>query len=95
MITEYALEKNYPNPFNPSTTIRYQIPNTGYITLKVYDMLGREVATLVDGVKESGSYTAVFNAENLASGVYFARFVVHPHNEIDSFVQVIKLLLTK
>jgi hypothetical protein len=95
VVTTYEMEQNYPNPFNPSTTLRYQIPNAGHVTLKVYDVLGREVATLVDEMKESGSYTAVFNANKLASGVYFARFVAQSQNGNQPFTRVTKLLLTK
>jgi len=70
---EFALMQNYPNPFNPSTSIKYQIPNSMYVTLKICDVLGREVATLVNEVKEPGMYTVHWNADGLASGVYFYR----------------------
>ncbi|HSW54763.1 MAG TPA: T9SS type A sorting domain-containing protein [Ignavibacteriaceae bacterium] len=69
----YALEQNYPNPFNPATTIRYQIPKEGMVTLKVYDILGAEVATLVNEQKIAGKYEVNFNASSLASGVYIYR----------------------
>jgi hypothetical protein len=94
IITEYALEQNYPNPFNPTTTIHYQLPNAGHVTLKVYDMLGREVATLVDGVKEIGSYSATFDGARLASGVYIMRLVASSQ-EGKSFVQTKKMVLMK
>jgi hypothetical protein len=94
IIKEYALEQNYPNPFNPSSTIHYQIPNAGHVTLKVYDMLGREVATLVDGIKEVGSYSATFDGEKLASGVYIMRFVARSEEGKD-FVQTKKMVLMK
>jgi len=69
-ITSYDISQNYPNPFNPSTTIRYQIPQDGMVTLKVYDILGREVKTLVNEVKTKGRYEVNFDASNLASGLY-------------------------
>jgi len=69
--TEFFLEQNYPNPFNPSTTISYSIPTSQFVTLKVYDVLGKEVATLVNEEKPAGSYEFEFNASNLASGIYF------------------------
>ena len=69
----FALEQNYPNPFNPSTTIRFRIPSAGYVSLAVFDALGREVATLVDGQLHAGSYEIAWNAGNAASGVYLCR----------------------
>jgi len=69
--TELNLSQNYPNPFNPSTTIRYDIPQLAYVKLAVYDILGREVASLVSESQNAGHYNVVFNAGNLPSGVYF------------------------
>jgi subtilisin family serine protease len=66
----YLLEQNYPNPFNPATTITYQLPKSGSVTLKIYDMLGKEVMTLVNEQKELGRYTVQFDASSLASGMY-------------------------
>jgi len=86
---KFALEQNYPNPFNPSTVIAYQLPITNRITLKVYDVIGREVATLVNEIKEAGYYSATFNASKLSSGVYFARL------QSGNVVQMKKLLLVK
>ena len=69
--SSFQLSQNYPNPFNPATTISYQIPTQGNVVLKVYDILGKEVATLVNETKAAGSYKATFNASKLSSGVYF------------------------
>ena len=71
--TQSSLMQNYPNPFNPSTHISYNVASLGMISLKVYDLLGREVETLVNEVKAQGSYAATFNATNRPSGVYFCR----------------------
>jgi aminopeptidase N len=71
IVNEYSLEQNYPNPFNPSTKIKYQIADAGFVSLRVYDMLGNEVATLVNQDKSIGSYEVDFNASNLPSGIYF------------------------
>jgi len=68
--TEYALDQNYPNPFNPVTTITYQLQKSGSVTLKVFDILGNEVKTLVNEQKEMGRYTVWFDASSLASGMY-------------------------
>jgi uncharacterized lipoprotein YddW (UPF0748 family) len=73
--TEYSLSQNYPNPFNPTTQIRFTIPSSGRVTLKVYDVLGREEATLVDETMNPGLYTITWNAASAASGVYFYRLV--------------------
>jgi hypothetical protein len=70
---EFRLEQNYPNPFNPSTTIRYQVPVSGHISLKVYDMLGREIVTLVDRVEEPGYKSVRWDATGHASGIYYCR----------------------
>jgi len=71
MPTTYALEQNYPNPFNPSTEIAYAVPAEAHVTLKVYNLLGQEVASLVDEVREAGRHTVSWNAGDNASGVYF------------------------
>ncbi|MEW6651921.1 MAG: T9SS type A sorting domain-containing protein, partial [Bacteroidota bacterium] len=76
--SSYSLDQNYPNPFNPATTISYQLPTASSVTLKVYDVLGREVATLVDEFKNAGNYKIIFNVKtrhsvSLHSGVYFYR----------------------
>lgn len=68
---DYNLDQNYPNPFNPTTAINYSIKSAGLVTLKVYDMLGTEVASLVNERKETGSYSVTFDARNLPSGIYF------------------------
>jgi hypothetical protein len=67
---EFSLDQNFPNPFNPSTQIRFSVPSKGMVTLKVFDMLGRQVAVVVNQVMEAGVYTAKFDAKNLASGTY-------------------------
>ncbi|MBL1153401.1 MAG: T9SS type A sorting domain-containing protein [Ignavibacteriota bacterium] len=67
----YTLKQNYPNPFNPSTLIGYQLPVTSKVTLKVYDILGNEIATLVNEEKPAGNYNVIFDASKLSSGVYF------------------------
>ncbi|MDX2128825.1 MAG: T9SS type A sorting domain-containing protein [Chloroherpetonaceae bacterium] len=92
----YALHHNYPNPFNPSTTIGYQLPVTGDVSLKVYDVLGREVATLVNASQAAGSYQANFNASNVSSGVYFYRLEVSSaSSQGNLFVQTKKMVLVK
>lgn len=68
--TDYNLSQNYPNPFNPTTSIDYDLPSSGKVTIKIYDMLGCEVKTLVDEYQESGKYTASFEAGKLSSGIY-------------------------
>ncbi len=87
--TTYGLEQNYPNPFNPTTIIKYQIPNNSYVTLKVYDVLGKEVATLVNEKLEAGNYTASLNASSFPSGVYFYKLCA------GDFVEVKKMVLMK
>ncbi len=69
--SSFELYQNYPNPFNPSTSIQFSIPKSDNVTLKVYDILGREITTLINEYKQSGTYETKFNATNLASGIYF------------------------
>jgi len=71
MPDRFILEQNYPNPFNPLTKIKYQISGLGFVTLKVYDILGNEIAPLVKEEKPAGSYEVGFNGTNLTSGIYF------------------------
>jgi hypothetical protein len=71
--TEFTLAQNYPNPFNPATIIKFSIPEASRVTLKVYDILGEEVATLVDETKNTGNYEVDFDASDLASGMYIYR----------------------
>jgi hypothetical protein len=75
--TEYTLSQNYPNPFNPSTEIKFTVLNPGFVTLKVYNVLGKEVATLVNEALANGQYTVNFNASDLASGTYIYRLNVN------------------
>lgn len=72
---DFVLHQNYPNPFNPSTTIKYAVPKTSLVSIKVYDLTGQEVATLVNEMKETGTYEIKFDAKNLASGVYIYKMV--------------------
>ncbi len=85
----YSLSNNYPNPFNPSTKIEYKIPESGQVLLKIYDMLGREVATLVNEEKPAGSYNITFNASKLPSGVYYYRLAS------ENFIETKKMILIK
>jgi len=73
----YKLNQNYPNPFNPSTIINYQIPEEGFVTLKIYDILGKEVKTLVNENNQAGNYNIRFDASDLASGIYIYQIRVN------------------
>ncbi len=87
---EFTLFQNYPNPFNPSTRISYSLPNSGYVSLKVYDILGREIETIVNEFQKAGTYAAHFDASNLASGIYFYELQVG-----NEFVETKKMLLMR
>ncbi len=91
----YNLYQNYPNPFNPTTTIRYDLPFTSNVKITVYDMLGREVARIVDGMQSANSYTIQWNASHLSSGVYFYRIDAKSVDGAKTFTSVKKLLLLK
>ncbi|MBK9226956.1 MAG: FG-GAP repeat protein [Ignavibacteria bacterium] len=83
---KYDLSQNYPNPFNPVTTINYDLPNDGIVTIKVYDILGRELKTLVNDMKTAGYHKILFNAADLASGAYFYRMSVGDFVSMKKFV---------
>lgn len=94
---EFSLSQNYPNPFNPTTMIQYDIPKASFVTLKVYNVLGQEVATLVNEKREAGSYEIEFNGLNLTSGVYFYQLLVSSPNQLKFEQKIItkKMLLLK
>jgi hypothetical protein len=85
----FAVAQNYPNPFNPSTVIKYQLPKTSFVTIKVFDVLGKEVSSLVNEQKEPGYYEAVFEGSKLSSGLYFYKI------EAGDFVETKKMMLIK
>lgn len=78
---EFELKQNYPNPFNPSTTIEYTIPENSRLSLKVYDILGKEVATLVDKEQNSGTYIVIWDAKSVSSGIYFYRITAGNYSD--------------
>jgi len=88
-IREYRLEQNFPNPFNPETVIKFDIPEIGFVTIKVFDILGNEIATLVKEEKPAGYHNIEFNATELPSGIYFYRL------QAGSFVETKKMVLMK
>ena len=85
----YSLAQNHPNPFNPTTSIQYELPASGFVSLKIFDVLGREVATLANEVQDAGYKSASFNAEDLSSGVYFYRL------QSGTFVGIRKMILMR
>jgi len=93
----YSLAQNFPNPFNPSTEIWFKLGADGFVTLKLYDVLGREVKTLAEGTYEAGYYNVTLNASDLASGVYFYRMTAHPKDgqQAGRYTAVKKLLVVK
>jgi hypothetical protein len=89
IISEFRLEQNYPNPFNPVTNIQFRISDFGFVTLKVFDVLGKEVATLINEEKPAGSYEVEFNSNDLSSGIYFYKL------QAGSFVDTKKMILLR
>jgi hypothetical protein len=91
--TAYSLSQNYPNPFNPNTTIPYELPEQSLVTIKVFNILGQQKATLVDGRQEAGAHFARFDASTFASGVYYYRLIATNSNGM--FVETQKMVVTK
>ena len=94
-ITGFSLSQNYPNPFNPSTIIKYSIPADSYVTLKIFDMLGREITSLVKAQQAAGNYDIKFNAASMASGIYFYRLEARTIGSDAYFSKVNKMTLLK
>ena len=94
---EFALFQNYPNPFNPSTTIRYQLPTESKVIIKIYDMLGAEVASILNEINEPGIYEVVLNSQSLPSGTYLYRIIAgDPSNGSgQGFAETKKMVLIK
>jgi hypothetical protein len=93
--TTYKLSQNYPNPFNPTTTIEYQLPVDGHVTLKVYDLLGREVATLLNEEQQADYYGVEFDGGRFASGVYFYRLDARPVTGGHGFRRVMRMMVLR
>ncbi|MBA4312180.1 MAG: hypothetical protein C0417_06080 [Chlorobiaceae bacterium] len=94
--TDYKLEQNTPNPFNPTTIINYQLPTDNFVTLKVYNILGEEVATLVDGYEMAGYKSVIFDGSNMSSGIYFVRLNASPSTSSGQvYSDVKKIVLAK
>jgi hypothetical protein len=93
---EYTLSQNYPNPFNPSTTIQYDLPEYSYVVLKIYDLTGKEVRTLVDKNQSAGTYNITFDTDNtkIASGMFFYKLIAS-HADGSTFTQIKKMILMK
>jgi hypothetical protein len=86
---------NYPNPFNPTTVINYQLPKSGFVTLKVFDIIGREVAILVNQSQSASTYSKTFDAHNLSSGIYFYKLVLTPSDGSKQIIQQKSMQLIK
>ncbi len=86
---EFILKQNYPNPFNPVTNINFSLPKEGFVSIKVYDVTGRMVKTLVNEVIETGNYTVTFDGSQFASGIYFYRL------ETNNFMETKRMMLVK
>jgi len=91
--TQFGISQNYPNPFNPATVIGYQLPVDGFVSLKIFDLSGREISSLINQTQPAGYYTVNFNASNLSSGIYFYR--INAESGSGSFVKTMKMVLVK
>ena len=94
-LTNFKLFNNYPNPFNPSTTIKYSISQNSFVRLTIYNILGKEIKEIINGVKDAGIYEENFNASGLSSGVYFCRIEALTSDGKKNFISVMKMLLIK
>ncbi len=94
-LADYILAENYPNPFNPETKISFGLPEQSTVSLKVYNIQGQVVATLADGVKQDGYYTASFDGSNLSSGVYIYRFAARGLESGKAYSKIKRMLLIK
>jgi hypothetical protein len=87
--TSFSLEQNFPNPFNPTTTVEFSIPQTSKVDLLVYDALGKEIVSLVRGTRPPGTYQILFDASRLATGIYYCKLTA------GSFVDIKRMVLIK
>jgi hypothetical protein len=91
---QYSIEQNYPNPFNPTTKINYDLPFDSKVSIKIFDMTGKEVATVINSLQTAGYHTVQFNGANLASGVYFYSIIAESGTDA-KFVSTKKMILVK
>jgi hypothetical protein len=89
IVGDYKLNQNYPNPFNPSTVIEYQLPENDNVIIKVYDVLGKEITTLVNEYQNAGRHKITFDASELSSGIYFYRM------KAGNFIETKKMILMR
>jgi hypothetical protein len=95
-VYNYSLQQNYPNPFNPSTKIKYSVSQRSNVVIKVFDILGNEIETLVNEEKSAGTYELKWNGENLPSGVYFYQLKATPSGgQAGSFIETKKMVLLR
>ena len=95
MPSQYILVQNYPNPFNPSTNINFSIPVSSFVTLKVFNIMGKEIEILVNENLYPGVYSFNFDAKDLASGIYFYKLTAGSSREAEEFLEVKKMTLLK
>jgi hypothetical protein len=95
VLAEFALAQNFPNPFNPSTIVRYSLPVQAFVTLTVYNLLGQEVAVLVNETQEPGNHSTLFSDPSLPSGTYFYRVNALPGDGSPGFMQTKKMVIVR
>jgi hypothetical protein len=89
VLKTFSMQQNYPNPFNPKTTISFSLPSRGHVSVKIFDLLGKEISTLLDDIRDPGDHSVDWDASSFASGVYFYRM------QAGNFVQTKKMVLLK